>query len=389
MSTEKVYETRGEVMELASRVTACQACEGGFAVALERTVFFPGGGGQAADGGELVCAATGAREPVKGLYEDGDEVWHCVAHELSPGTEVVCRIDADARRRRMQNHGGEHIVSGIVYRRYGFHNVGFHMGEDDMTIDFDGVLDRAALDSVEREANAAVTGNRTVRVSFPTPEVLAALDYRSKKALTGRVRIVEIDGMDRCACCAPHFEHTGCIGIIKILDFIHYKGGVRVHLLCGLDALEDYGRRYAATADISARLSVPQAEVAGAVAELAAEAGHLRGECGALRRQMLALRAGAIEATEGNICLFEPLDGADMRYFVNLCQNKCGGVCALFSGDDGAGYRYILASHSLDMRALAPGLNRALNGRGGGSAQMIQGSVSATRHEIENYISGL
>lgn len=389
MATEKVYETHGEVMELTSRVTACRACEGGFAVALEQTVFFPGGGGQAADSGELVCTATGVRAPVAYLLEEGDEVWHCVAHEICPGAEVVCRIDADARRRRMQNHGGEHLVSGIVYRRYGLHNVGFHMGADDMTIDLDGLLDRETLESVEREANMAVTENRAVRISFPTPQELAVLDYRSKKALSGRVRIVEIDGMDRCACCAPHFEHTGCIGIIKILDVLHYKGGVRVHILCGLDALEDYGRRYKATADISARLSVPQAEVAGAVAELAAETGRLRGECGQLRRQLLTLKADAIQATEGNICLFEPLDGADMRYFVNLCQEKCGGICVLFSGDDETGYRYILASRSRDMRALAPELNRVLAGRGGGSAQMIQGSVSAVRCEIENYISGL
>lgn len=288
----------------------------------------------------------------------------------------------------MQNHGGEHIVSGIVYRRYGYHNVGFHMGEDDITIDFDGVLDRAQLLEVEREANVAIAENRRVSISFPSSEELARLDYRSKRPLEGRVRIVEIEGMDRCACCAPHFEHTGCIGLIKILDVMHYKGGVRVHLLCGLDALEDYERRYAATLAISARLSVPQAEVAAAVEQLSAEAGRLRGECGELRRRLLALKAEQLTASGGNLCLFEQLEAADMRYLVNLCQDKCG-ICAVFSGDDASGYRYIIAGRDRDMRALATELNRALSGRGGGSTQMIQGSVGATRDAIEKFFENI
>lgn len=383
MATQKIYETHGEIMQLEACVTECTACDGGFELALDRTIFFPGGGGQLPDTGEI------SGERVAYIREDGDRIWHGVARAMAPGQKVVCRLDAGLRRRRMQNHGGEHIVSGIVYRRYGFHNVGFHMGEQDMTIDFDGVLDRGQLWEIEQEANDAITDDRRVSISYPTPEQLALLDYRSKKALSGRVRIVEIEGMDRCACCAPHFEHTGCIGMIKILDFIHYKGGIRVHLLCGADALDDYQRRYLATADISARLSVPQSEVAGAVKQLCDEAGRLRGECGELKRRILELRAEMIAPTDGNICLFEPLDAGDMRYLVNLCHPKCGGICALFSGNDTDGYKYIIASRSRDMRALAPELNRALSGRGGGSPIMIQGSVSATQTEIEQYFSGL
>lgn len=382
MSTEKIYETQGETTELEAVVTACHATESGWEVTLDRTILFPGGGGQLPDVGWL------DELPVTELREQEDEVWHTVGRELRPGTHVICRLDADVRRRRMQDHGGEHIVSGIVYRRYGYHNVGFHMGEDDITIDLDGVLDRAQLLEVEREANVAIAENRRVSISFPSPEELARLDYRSKRPLEGRVRIVEIEGMDRCACCAPHFEHTGCIGLIKILDVMHYKGGVRVHLLCGLDALEDYERRYAATLTISARLSVPQAEVAAAVEQLSAEAGRLRGECGELRRRLLTLKAERLTASGGNLCLFEQLEAADMRYLVNLCQDKCG-ICAVFSGDDTSGYRYIIAGRDRDMRALATELNRALSGRGGGSTQMIQGSVSATRDVIEKFFEDI
>lgn len=389
MSTERIYETRGEIMQCASRVTACRIIDGGFAVALDRTVFFPGGGGQAMDEGELMHGATGKCEKVTALLDEYGEIWHCVAHEFERGEEVLCRINAELRSVRMQNHGGEHIVSGIVYRRYGFRNVGFHMGEDDMTIDFDGVLGRAELSAVEREANLAVMQNLPVKVFFPTPEELAALDYRSKKALTGRVRIVEIEGMDRCACCAPHFAHTGCIGLIKILDFIHYKGGVRVHLQCGLNALEDYDRRYRATADISARLSVPQDDVAGAVAQLLTDCGRLRGECGELWRRLLTLRVESIVPVGGNICHFEQLDATQMQFLVNLCLEKCDGICAVFSGDDSVGYKYIVAGRNRDMRAFAAEFNRALHGRGGGSAQMIRGSTLASRADIEKYFGGL
>lgn len=381
MSTEKIYETQGELFELEACVTACHRVADGWEITLDRTILFPGGGGQLPDSGSI------GELPVLAIREQGDEIRYTVGRELRPGTQVICCIDADLRRRRMQNHGGEHIISGIAYRKYGYHNVGFHMGEDDITIDFDGLLDRAQLLEIEREANAAIAENRRVSISFPSAAELAVLDYRSKRPLEGRVRIVEIEGMDRCACCAPHFEHTGCIGQIKLLDVLHYKGGVRVHLLCGLDALEDHERRYAATADISARLSVPQAEVAEAVAQLSAEVGRLRGECGELRRRLLTLKAEALPHGD-RLCLFETLEAGDMRYLVNLLQERAA-LCAVFTGDDAAGYKYIMAGRDRDMRALAAEFNRALNGRGGGSAQMVQGSVRASRGEIENYFNNI
>ena len=253
MSTEKIFETHGNVYTLDATVTDCQATEGGFAVTLDRTPFFPGGGGQEADVGTI------DGNSVIRLHEVGEDIVHTLQNPLQVGQTVKCELDVDTRLRRMQNHGGEHIVSGIVNRKYRFNNVGFHMGEDDITIDFDGVLDRAQLCEIEHLANMAIIEDRPISVFFPSPEELDVLEYRSKKALSGRVRIVEIEGFDRCACCAPHLPRTGMVGLIKILDFIHYKGGIRVHLLCGLDALDDYHRRYAASAEISTLLSAPAA----------------------------------------------------------------------------------------------------------------------------------
>jgi len=226
-------------------------------------------------------------------------------------------------------------------------------------------------------------------VFFPSPAELEKLEYRSKKALSGRVRIVEIEGFDRCACCAPHLPRTGMVGLIKILDFIHYKGGIRVHLLCGLDALDDYHRRYAASAEISTLLSAPQNEISSAVSRLHEENGQLRGEIGELRRKLLALRADSIPATEGNICLFEDADANGMRYLFNLCVEKCGGVCAVFSGDDERGYKFIVGSKTQNVRELIPLMRDALSARGGGKSEMIQGSCEATREKIEGFFLGL
>ena len=379
MATEKIYELQGDLYSTDACVTACRPAEGGYEVTLDRTVFFPGGGGQEADSGTV----GGLR--VLAMSEQGEEVVHLLPQALEVGQAVECRIDVEPRLRRMQNHGGEHIISGIVNRKYGFNNVGFHMGTDDITIDFDGVLTREQLCRVEMLANRAVTEDRPISVFFPSPDQLEKLDYRSKKALSGRVRIVEIENFDRCACCAPHLPRTGQVGIIKILDFIHYKGGVRVHLLCGLDALEDYHRRYLASAEISSLLSTPQNEIAGAVARLQEENGQLRGEIGELRRRLLTLRADAVQPTEGNICLFESADANGMRLLCNICVEKCGGLCAVFSGNDESGYKYIIASRTRNLRELIPVINSALSARGGGSPRMIQGSCTATREKIEKF----
>lgn len=379
MSTERIYETDGGAVSFEARVTGCRECANGFEITLDRTAFFPGGGGQEPDNGAL------DGKPVLSLYETGGEIVHVLSSPLAAGARVRGELDRETRLRRMQNHGGEHIISGIVNRLYGLNNVGFHMGSDDITVDFDGVLDRERLVEAERLANLAVAENRRITVSTPPPDVLATLNYRSKKPLEGRVRIVEIEGFDRCACCAPHLPSTGSVGMIKILDFIHYKGGVRVHLLCGLDALDDYHRRYCADAELSALLSAKQSGLTDAVRRLYDECGALRGECGELRRRLMQYRADAVPPTDGNICLFEDTDPNTARYLVKLCLDKCGGICAVFSGDDSIGYKFIMASRTRDLCAALPELSRALSARGGGSPAMIQGTAGAAGQVIREF----
>ena len=376
--TERIYYADSHLFSFRALVTACEAAEERWRVTLDRTAFFPEGGGQPADTGRLGEAR------VLDVREENGEIWHLTDRALPVGETTEGEVDAEQRLRRMQNHSGEHVVSGLVHRFYGYDNVGFHMGAKCMTIDFSGELSREMLLRVEEAANAVVRDNRPVRAWFPGAEELAALDYRSKKELTGEVRLVEIKGVDLCACCAPHVSFTGEIGAVKILSAERHRGGMRVELVCGMDAMEDYAHRLENGAAVSRALSVPQEQIAGGVERLLAERDAWKARCAALSMELVRQRAALTEGTEGNLVVFDSLlDEIALRELVNLLAEKCGGFAAAFSGSDGEGYRYIIGSRHVDLRALTKRINAAVGGRGGGSAEMIQGRASADEASIK------
>ena len=252
-----------------------------------------------------------------------------------------------------------------------------------MTIDFDRELSWQQLMEVETLANKAVRDNLPVLCSFPEGEVLQTLEYRSKLELTENVRIVEIPGIDRCACCAPHVERTGEIGLIKIMEAERHRGGVRLSLCCGMLALKDYRVKQENIAAISQTLSAKRHETAGAVSRLMAEQQRGKERIAALSMELARLKAERCPATEGNLCVFDNvLDEVALRELVNLLMEKCGGIAAAFSGSDEAGYRYIMGSRHVDLRRCAKEINRLIDGRGGGKPQMIQGSAAASAGKI-------
>ena len=283
-------------------------------------------------------------------------------------------------------------MSGAVYAQYGFHNVGFHLGDEDVTLDFDGVLTREQLNGIEDTVNRYIRACLPVLAFYPAPEELATLQYRAKLALTENVRIVEIgDGdllCDRCACCAPHVRNTGEIGLIKLLDCIHYKGGIRVHMLAGSRALRDYRQQFGAISEIAVALSVRREDAVGAFRRVQTENEELRHSLASLRRQMQDLRAAALPETDGNLCLFEEgLDMNGLRQLLNRAVHKCSGVCGVFTGSDEAGYAYVIGRRdpSLDLRRFTGTIRETLNARGGGSAEMLQGRAAASRSAIQSF----
>lgn len=376
--TEKLYYTDSHIHEFSARVLSCEKAKKGFAVVLDKTAFFPEGGGQPADTGLIGPAA------VRDVQEQNGEILHYTDQALTLGQEYACALDWETRLCRMQNHSGEHIVSGITHKLYGFDNVGFHMGAECMTIDFSGELSWEQLTEIETLANQAVRDDLPVRATFPAPEALSSLEYRSKLELTHDVRIVEIPGVDRCACCAPHVKRTGEIGLIKLLSAERHRGGVRIELVCGMDALRECRLMQENVTAISGLLSARRAKSAAAVERVLAEQARLKERVAELSMALAQLKAESFSYTEGNICVFDKvLDEVALRELVNLLVEKCGGMAGAFSGSDETGYLYIIGSKNINLRERSREINAAINGKGGGTPEMIRGRAATTAEKIQ------
>ena len=376
--TEKLYYTDSHIHEFSARVLSCEKAKKGFAVILDKTAFFPEGGGQPADTGFIGPAA------VRDVQEQNGEIFHYTDQALTPGEEYACALDWEQRLCRMQNHSGEHIFSGITHKLYGFDNVGFHMGAECMTIDFSGELSWEQLTEIETLANQAVRDDLPVKTCFPGPEALSQMEYRSKLELTRDVRIVEIPGTDRCACCAPHVKRTGEIGLIKLLSAERHRGGVRIELVCGMDALRECRLMQENVTAVSGLLSAKRAKSAAAVERVLAEQARLKERVAELSMALARLKAERFGYTEGNICVFDKvLDEVALRELVNLLMEKCGGMAGAFSGSDETGYMYIIGSKNIDLRSHSREINAAINGKGGGTAEMIRGRASTSAENIQ------
>lgn len=378
MKTEKLFYEDAYIREFSAAVLSCEAAGEGCAVVLDRTAFFPEGGGQTADTGFLDGA------PVRDAQERDGVILHYTDGPLPVGETVTGVLDWGERFRKMQDHTGEHIVSGLVHSRFGFENVGFHLGSDGCTVDFDGELGRGALDEIEDAANRVVWENRSVTTSFPAPEALSSLSYRAKLELTENVRLVTVEGVDVCACCAPHVLRTGEVGLIKLLDFMRHRGGTRIRIKCGLDALTDYRARFRDTAKLSVLLNAPQDAVVPAAEKLFSQRDELKFRLTAAQRRLLEAQAEAIAETEGSILLFAEADDAGLRLLANAGMEKCGGVCAVFSGEDGD-YRFVMGSRTEDMRIFVKEHREALSLRGGGQARMVSGRCGATQARLRDF----
>lgn len=384
MATEKLYYLDSHIKEFDAQVLGCEKCGDSWEVILDRSAFFPGGGGQECDTGMIEAV------PVLSVKERGGDIVHICAGEFAVGQSVRCTLDFETRLRRMQNHSGEHIFSGLVNSHYGYDNVGFHMGESFMTIDFSGELTWEQLTELERLANETVRANIPVNVSFPDEAVLKTLSYRSKLELTENVRIVEIPGIDCCACCAPHVYSTAEVQLVKVLDFQRHRGGVRISLVCGMDAYNDYCLRQNSVTEISRLLSAKRGDISGAVERVLDESAKKSERIAALSMELVRFRAESIPDCEGNIVIFDTLlDEVAQRELINLLSAKCTGFAAFFSGSDETGYRYVIGSRNVDLRRNSKTINSLISGRGGGTAEMIRGQAAASGNEISACLRNL
>ena len=382
MVTQRLFYVDNYINKFSAVVLSCEKCNGGYSVVLNKTAFFPEGGGQYADTGKI-----GERDVLDVQERDG-VIFHKVNGELLLNSEYECSVDWNKRFLRMQNHSGEHIVSGIVHSEYGYENVGFHLDDGLVTVDFNGKLTRPQLDNIEDEANRIIYENRKIITYFPDSSDLSSLQYRSKLDLTENVRLVEIEGVDLCACCAPHVALTGEIGLIKILDFSRHRGGTRLFLKCGMWALYDYRNKYENVLEISNLLSVKKEEAASGVERLMNELYSERQRFSDYKLSIVNADKELLAVDNDNVVFFsESYDSDMLREIVNYGKALCKGVSAAFNGNDENGYSYVASSNNVDMNNFSKNMNIALFGKGGGRDNMIQGKLTATKAEITAFFN--
>lgn len=380
--TVRLFEQNGYAVEFTGRVLVCETIEEErFRVILDETLFFPEAGGQSADRGWL--------EKVRVLDVQIDQgiIYHYTDGALPEGETVHGKIDWEHRFSNMQQHSGEHIFSGTVHRLFGLNNVGFHLSDQTVTMDFDGPLNLQQLELVEEEVNQAIVRNVEIQVSYPGREELEALEYRSKIEIKGQVRIVTIHGYDVCACCAPHVKRTGEIGLLKIMGVQNHKGGIRVNILCGFRALEAFRQKNKVIASLTKLLSTNQEALPELLKRQKELIYQLKGELSEAKQKLIRHRIAELPQEQNHVLLFErDLETAVVRNVVNELTERHRGICGIFAEKQEGGYQFILGSKTINCKEAVLLLNKTLKAKGGGSEIMVQGSVEASKEEIEEVL---
>ena len=381
IQTRRLYYENVYTKEFEAMVLQCREGKNGYHILLDQSAFYPEGGGQPSDTGVL------GNISVREVHEKNGELLHYTEEPLEPGVKVTGRIDWNRRFDLMQQHSGEHMVSGLIHEAYGYDNVGFHMGSDVVTIDFNGPLEEIQLAEIERKTNQKIWENAEVDISYPSAEELEQLPYRSKKELTGKIRIVRFPGADLCACCGTHVTHTGEIGMVKLLSCVKFREGVRVEMICGgrvlayLNMVNDQNHR------ISVKLSAKADKTFQAVERMYDENFRLKGRVMSMEETLFAQEAEKWN-NAGNVLLIkEGLEADSLRKLTDAVMTTCGGCCAAFSGNPDGSYKYAIGETGGDLRGFTKELNAALNGRGGGKPFFVQGSVQASEEEIRSFLS--
>ena len=379
METEKLYYQDPYLTAFTARVLSCEKSKSSWAVVLDRTAFYPEGGGQPADHGTLGAVR------VTDVHETKGVIFHTCDSPVEIATQVAGAVDWPRRFDHMPQHSGEHILSGLLCSLYHCDNVGFHLGADTVTIDYNAELTWEQVMAAEKAANEVIWQDTPVDITFPAPDALARLNYRSKKALTGQVRIVAFPGADCCACCGTHVLRSGQVGLVKFLSVQKFREGVRIELLCGKRALEYLSKTWEQAKAIGQRLSVKPVDSEAAVERLEGELTSLKLRCTQLEESVFESIAKEL-AGKGDVMLFQPSMRPDsVRRLMDAVSKTCSGLAAVFSGEEGH-YAYALGrADGQDISPLVKAMNTALHGRGGGRNGFAQGSVETERSAIESF----
>ena len=379
--TEKLYDADSHLREFSAKVESCEKSEKGYIAVLDKTAFSPEGGGQGADKGTIDGIT------VLDVQIENGVIYHYLEKPVTVKSDVYGKLDWERRFRNMQNHSGEHIISGLVYKLYGFENIGFHLGDTEMTLDFNGVLTRDNLLKIERLANEAIYKNAKINTYYPDSDKLSKMQYRSKLDLSKNIRIVEIEDYDVCTCCAPHVSSACEIGIIKILDFYRNKGGVRLFVRCGIDALDDYNIKYQNIQNISVQLSVKQHETAIAVEKLAEQMTEFKLSLAQIKKRFVEEKVRSFNPETNQTAVFaSDLDIKELQLLSDALNKKCPGIRGVFSFN-GNGFAFAICGREEKLDLFFKDFSQRFTVRGGGRNGMVQGIVFAEKEEITAFFT--
>lgn len=382
-NTVKLYEKDAYCRSFTAKVISCTANENGYDVVLEQSAFFPEGGGQKGDNGRLGDAVVTDTQIV------GDVIVHKTDKPIEVGSEVCGEIDWDVRFDRMQNHSAEHIVSGVACSLYGCSNVGFHLGDDCMMVDFDKKLSAEDIAKIELASNKAVFDNIEIIAIYPTKEEIPTLQYRSKLDIEENLRLIQIGDVDCCACCAPHVAKTGEIGLIKITSFAPYKNGTRIEIAAGYRALADYTLLNNENKTIMKMLSAPRDKTAEFVSRQLEQISTVSREKQSLVRELAIARLSVTRVGDNGYSFCEKCSFDDLRYCSNTLAEQNIAMCVLLSETAENEYIYVVSSKETEVTSTVNQLNAAFSGKGGGKPNYAQGKLSGSRNEIEAMLAEL
>lgn len=375
--TKKLYDENAYLKEFDAKVLSVFEDKGGYKVLLDATAFFPEEGGQSPDKGTL----DGLEVTHVEIKED--EIYHYISKPLKEGQNVHGIIDFEHRFKNMQMHSAEHIFSGLVNSRFGYNNVGFHLSDNSATMDYDGKMTKEQALELELEANRVIVSDKRISAQYPGPEALALLEYRSKKALSGPVRIVTVEDVDVCACCAPHVSSTGQIGMFKIISIENYKSGVRINYLAGFRALADFESRIGSLNDISKILSAKAGEEVSKVSKLNEDYNKLKFDYVALKNSLIELNIkNHFTDKKDGIYICPSEDSQYMRFIMESLKKVYPQTCVVLCGSAEEGYRYLIESPTMDLSEISALLREKFQAKGGGRKESIQGTVNCDAESI-------
>lgn len=371
-----------------------------FKVLTSETVFYPEGGGQPGDTGVFVDLKNNKTYEVldtrydfkaSDTEEENPLIFHFLAEKISSDIPIRQEIDWERRFTHSQQHSTEHILAGLVHNKYGYMNVGFHLGKEYTTIDFDGPLSYQEMQEIVDQANTIVWQNNPIDIKVYTAEEAKNMDYRAKIELNNLVRLIDIPNVDVCACCGTHVKATGDIGLIICTNVEKYRNGVRITFLAGTRAYKYVREQQEISNALVQRLNMPYLDLEEGVLRLENKVNELEA---LIEDTARSLWDKAINQSEQNSIIIITENIFSSKFLKLLFKNIESNFSILALIENQGNINFFL--HETENtyssnESWYKHLKEEHNARGGGNAQMTQGQIQSNNIEapLENFVSQL